>query len=301
MYFWRDVSRVSNHPMQIQNSVTFGAMMAAARGAFTRGMAPLGSMRVQQLFREGLPKEFHAAFDFLFTRKLNADDLQVVKRVEEMRAVLASSGKTVHTISHDGKQSERSLQEIAATSSVVRDWGTFLYLCAKGFQAQHILELGSCVGISGSYLASAPTCREFVTIERSSELAALARGNIQSIFPRARIINRAIDDVLAEVISSFTNGIDLYYIDANHYFEPTLRYFEAATAALTKNAVVVFDDIHWSKPMWDAWQVIQTHQGFSLTIDVGRFGICVWQGGAISPAQYNVAKYAGWVWKYTPR
>ena len=272
-----------------------------ARSALIRGIAPFGVTRVQQLFRNGLPQEFRPAFEFLFTRKVNSTDVQAISRVEALRAALAQRTDTLHVLASDGTIIQRSPQFIAQYSSVTRDWGTFLFLCAKGFRATTILELGSCAGISGSYLASTPTCREFVSIERSPELVVIAQSHIQKISPNAHIVNAAIDDVLEQVLRQFSQPIDFYYVDANHRYEPTLRYFEKAIPFLKKGALVVFDDIHWSKEMWDVWQVLHARQGFSHTLDIGRFGLCTWHGGEIEPQRHNLAKYAGWVWNYAPR
>jgi predicted O-methyltransferase YrrM len=277
------------------------AFMDLARALFVRGVAPLGANRVQQYLREGLPPEFRPAFEYLFSRKLGADDARVVAHVEALRAGLAQSGSSFPALMSDGTQGARTAPEIAHYSSVTRPWGTFLYLCAKGFRAETILELGSCAGISGSYLASTPTCRKFVTIERSPELAAVAGEHIRATFPQGQVMNANIDQVLESVLEGFVGGLSLYYVDANHRYEPTVRYLEQAIPRFRSGTLVIFDDIHWSKGMWEAWEALRTREGFSHSIDAGRFGLCVWQGGRAQPRQYNLAKYAGWVWKYAPR
>lgn len=272
-----------------------------ARTTFLRGMLPLGARRAQQFLRAGLPDAFRPALDFLFTRRLAPEDARVSERVEALRDALARSGQVLMGMANDGSTAPRASQYIAHYASVTREWGTFLYLCGKGVRAESILELGSSAGISGSYLCATPTCREFISIERSPSLAAVAQTHVQQIFPRAQIVIGAIDDVLENVLTRFANGVQLCYIDANHFYEPTLHYFQTIAPFLKKGALMVFDDIHWSKGMWDAWQVLRAQQGFSHTMDVGRFGLCVWQGGAVQPQQFNLAKYAGWVWNYAPR
>lgn len=272
-----------------------------ARSTYLRGMAPLGAWRAGQLYRAGLPDEFRPALDFLFTRVLSEQDTRVVERVETLRAQLVRNDKTFHFRTQEGAIVTRTSQEIAQISSVTPEWGAVLYLCAKGFHAATILELGSCAGISGSYLVSAPTCREFISIERSPELATIAQTHIQQDFPKGQVVNAVIADVLPNVLTRFGSPLDLYYVDANHYYAPTLDYFKAAIPFLKPGALVIFDDIHWSPEMWEAWRVLRAQTGFSHTIDIGRFGFCVWQGGSIRPQQFNLAKYAGWVWAYAPR
>lgn len=146
-------------------------LLNIARNVFTRGMAPLGASRANGFLQGGLASEFRPALDFVFSEKLTAADKQVVTRVEAMRSAFLQSGTQSHTYGVEQFSNLRSAQHLVGISSVTPRWGTFLYLAAKGFHADTILELGSCIGISGSYLASAPACRQFVSIERSAEVA----------------------------------------------------------------------------------------------------------------------------------
>lgn len=278
-----------------------GFVVDFTRRALIRGIAPLGALRAENLMRAGLPGEFRSAFEFLFTHKLTTQDRRVVARVEAMRDALARRTEPFEVILRDGSRASRSPQSIAQDASVTADWGTFLYFCAKGFRSRTILELGSCAGISGSYLASAPECREFVSIERSPALAAAARSHICRVLPQAEVITANFDNVLDGTLARLTCPLDLYYVDGNHWYEPTLRYFEKAIPFLEPGALVIFDDIHWSREMWEAWLVLRAQKGFAYTIDLGRFGLCLWQGDNVQPKSYNLARYVGWLWNYAPR
>lgn len=277
------------------------AFIHLARSAFIRGLAPLGANRAEGFFQHGLPQGFRPALDFIFTGKLIREDEQVVARVEGIRSAFVRRGAPSHTYGVEQLLDLRTAEHLAGTSSVTSRWGTFLYLCAKGFNADTILELGSCIGISTSYLASAPACLQLISIERSADVAGIAQAHVRQILPTAQIINASVDEGLDSALASFTSRLQLYYVDAFHRYEPTLRFFETAIPFLRPGALVIFDDIHWSKEMWDVWLVLRARQGFSHTIDIGRFGLCMWQGGTVKPQQFNLAKYAGWVWNYTPR
>ena len=99
---------------------------------------------------------------------------------------------------------------------------------------------------------------------------------------------------------SFPN-VDLLYIDANHSFEPTLRYMDRFGPHLKPMALVIFDDIHWSKEMWGAWSVLRNRQGFSNSLDVGSLGLGLWQGGAVRPKQFSLAGMPGGPCRRPPR
>ena len=70
----------------------------------------------------------------------------------------------------------------------------------------------------------------------------------------------------------FGNKI-LIYFDGNHQYEATLRYFEQLLPTITNETVWIFDDIHWSKPMEQAWEIIKNHPKVTVTVDTYSWGI----------------------------
>jgi predicted O-methyltransferase YrrM len=67
--------------------------------------------------------------------------------------------------------------------------------------------------------------------------------------------------------------VDLAYIDGNHRLQPTLNYFAAFLAKSNNNSILIFDDIHWSKEMEEAWETIKQHERVTATIDLFFIGI----------------------------
>ena len=66
--------------------------------------------------------------------------------------------------------------------------------------------------------------------------------------------------------------IDMAYIDGNHRLEPTLNYFEQLLGKKNNSSIFIFDDIHWSKEMEEAWERIKTHPSVRCTIDIFFLG-----------------------------
>ena len=54
---------------------------------------------------------------------------------------------------------------------------------------------------------------------------------------------------------------------------PTLDYFSHLLKKSTKDSIFIFDDIHWSSEMEEAWKKIQAHQSVTLTIDLFFIGL----------------------------
>ena len=273
---------------------------ALARKIFRTTVRPLAAARLSAFWRDGLPDAFRVPLEFLVRGKASPKDWQVQARVEKIRAEIERSGRPFQVISNSGDLIERSARDVTRFSCVSPEWGMFLYLCAKAFRSQTIIELGTSLGISSSYLVSSSFCEQFAGIEGSKQLAEIANRNVQSISPSATVVHAMVDEILEELISKWAAELDLLYVDANHNFEPTLRYMDRFAPHLKPGALVIFDDIHWSKEMWEAWRILQNRQGFSHALDLGRFGLCRWQGGTIHPKQYSLAFYTGWIRKYPP-
>lgn len=205
----------------------------------------------------------------------------------------AAGGHSSPAYPQTGHKRLRSLNEVAHVSSVLPQWGTFLYLCANSVGAKTILELGTGAGISGCYLASGVKCQRFITIEGSPGRARLAETHLRQVANNFEVLNASFSEALDKVLPTLQEGIDLAYIDGGKDKRSILRYFERLTPCLNEGCIVVFDDIHWSSDMWGMWQIASRWKGFSYTVNAGRFGVCVWSGGAVHPKTYGLYKVAG--------
>ena len=70
-----------------------------------------------------------------------------------------------------------------------------------------------------------------------------------------------------------THNFDLLYIDGNHQKEATLSYFEKLLTTVHNDSVMIFDDIHWSKGMEEAWEEIKAHPKVRVTVDTFQWGL----------------------------
>ena len=69
------------------------------------------------------------------------------------------------------------------------------------------------------------------------------------------------------------NTYNLIYFDGNHSKKATLEYFDLLLQTVTNESVWIFDDIHWSEDMEDAWESIKSHPKVTITIDTFQWGI----------------------------
>lgn len=171
------------------------------------------------------------------------------------------------------KSNKRKVKEIAASAAKPAKHGKLLYRLVKHFKPQKVLELGTSLGISTLYLALGNRESKVISIEGCPACAAIAKKN----FSEAGAGNIELhvgnfDNVLPEILSR-EQVFDFIFIDGNHRKEPTLRYFKEFLSHIDNNSVMVFDDIHWSDEMEDAWTEIKKHPLVTVTVDLFFFGL----------------------------
>ena len=274
----------------------------------------VGRRRLRNMKRSGLPEALCLPFQFLLDRTISEEDARIVERIEALRAEMTQRTRDFVGVFHEGgggsaawdgsvgqfsgqssgpSQGRRSLTEVAHVSSVSPLWGTFLYLCAKAAGSKTILELGTAAGISGCYLASAPSCRRFMTVEGSPERARLAQAHLSQIVDRFELITASFDAALDGILPGLRDGIDLVFIDGSKKRGENLRLFDRLSAQLNPGSVILFDDIHWSPDLREDWNSLDRRMGLTHVINAGRFGVCVWGGGGGLPRTDTLYGIAG--------
>lgn len=168
--------------------------------------------------------------------------------------------------------SSRKISTIAKTASKPKKYTRFLAELASYLKSKNILELGTSLGFSTMYIADRNNDSRITTIEGSVEIQQLALLNVnRSGLKNIISIEGDFDKVLPELL--LNNTYDLIFIDGNHTYEATLRYFNWLKNTAAKNTVIVFDDIYWNKHMTNAWKKIIEDKQITVTIDMFEFGI----------------------------
>ncbi len=193
-------------------------------------------------------------------------------KIELLRRKLLISNKEIDvTDLGTGKSGKRMLREIAERSAKDKKYCELLFRLAYHFKPNTILELGTSLGISTSYLASANQNAKVITIEGCPNTANEARKNFQSLgLQNIESITGNFDDVLCQLPIA---DCQLVFFDGNHKKEPTLKYFSQCLESTHNDSAFIFDDIHWSDEMEEAWEEIKSHPRVSVTIDLFFLGL----------------------------
>lgn len=166
------------------------------------------------------------------------------------------------------------MSEIAERSSKDKKYCELLFRLAYHFKPTTILEFGTSLGISTAYLASASPNAKVITIEGCRNTASEAKNNFQTLgLQNIETIAGDFDTELSAVGSRQSAIIDFIFFDGNHKKEPTLKYFSQCLESIHNNSVFIFDDIHWSDEMEEAWEEIKSHPKVSVTIDLFFLGL----------------------------
>ena len=160
-------------------------------------------------------------------------------------------------------------------------------LCASN-QSHYIIELGTNLGLSTAYLASNNSNSQVYTLEGQPQLCQIAQQNFKQLhLNNIQIIEGNINNTLPTLIQQIPQ-IDLLFIDANHQYQATINYYKLAKSKVHKNTIIIFDDIHWSEGMQQAWNEIRQDPDIRLSIDIFHMGI-VWFNTDIPKQHYIVA------------
>jgi predicted O-methyltransferase YrrM len=77
---------------------------------------------------------------------------------------------------------------------------------------------------------------------------------------------------LSDALDKLTT-VDFAFVDGNHRQEPTERYFQQILTKINNDSIIIFDDIHWSREMEQAWETIKKHPSVCCTVDLFFIGI----------------------------
>ncbi len=216
-------------------------------------------------------------FDFILNVLNNGKEYTPPASIEAIRNELLQN-KTVLDIEDLGAGSrihaskKKSVAQLAGAALKPKKYAQLLFRLVKHYGPRTIIELGTSLGVTTSYLAAAHPSTQVITIEGSEAIAEIAKDNFQKLqLSNIQSLQGNFDVVLPSVIHQLSS-IDLAYVDGNHRYQPTLHYFEQLLEKTNNHSILVFDDIHWSEEMERAWEEIKAHPAVQYTIDIFFLG-----------------------------
>jgi predicted O-methyltransferase YrrM len=209
----------------------------------------------------------------LYNQCFKKDKIISDPTLENIRKTLLKNNQTV-LLDGFGAKPQKKLEKIANIAKNTLTPRRYCILQSniiKHLQSKNIIEIGSGLGIQSLYFAKA--CRgKVVSIEGEKSLIQICKQNAHLLkLDNIEYMHGDFDTVLDEVFKNLSS-IDYLYIDGNHTYDATIRYFENAIPYMSKEGIIVLDDINWSGEMQKAWRNIKKNKEITLSIDIFRMG-----------------------------
>jgi len=172
------------------------------------------------------------------------------------------------------KSNTRPIDKIAKTAGITQKRSELLFRITNYFQPDSVLEIGTSLGLATSALALGNPNSYILSLEGCPNTLAIAEN----------LFNKKISNINYEFLNTEFDYLlkaynlkptifNLIYFDGNHSKIATLNYFELLLPSTTNDSVWIFDDIHWSPEMEEAWEIIKTHPKVTVTIDTFQWGL----------------------------
>lgn len=171
------------------------------------------------------------------------------------------------------KSNTRQIAKIAKTAGITPKRAELLFRIVRYFQPENILEIGTSLGLATSALALGNPDAKITTLEGCQNTLNQCQSQLQKFnINNVNCVNTEFSSFLKNLQPS-TYNLQLIYFDGNHSKAATLNYFELLLPTVTNETVWIFDDIHWSAEMEEAWEIIKNHPKVTVTIDTFQWGL----------------------------
>lgn len=206
----------------------------------------------------------------------------IFDEIESLRKQLKGNSKTITykdfgaSATSSGAEKKTSISTLARRHLKPPRLAQILFRILEKYKYKNKIELGTSLGITSSYLAAANTqeSQKLITIEACQDVMEIALQNFSALRLSSKIesLEGTFDEVLPHVLNQM-DTLDFLFVDGNHSYEATLRYFELCLPKANNNSVFVFDDIYWSQGMTKAWEEIKNHPQVTVSVDLFFIGL----------------------------
>lgn len=197
------------------------------------------------------------------------------KTLKEYRNNLLQNNNTIEVTDFGAgsrvfKSNQRKISAIAKNAGISKKRAELLFRITNYFKPTNILEIGTSLGLATSALSTGNQKAVITTLEGCTETSRVAQNQFENF--RFNNIKSEVAEFSAYLRDTSFSTFDLIYFDGNHSKKATLEYFETLLPTITNESVWIFDDIHWSQDMEEAWEIIKNHPKVKVTIDTFQWG-----------------------------
>jgi len=256
---------------------------------------------VKYYFRAKTRYNVHSPFLFDFTETVLEDDrwYYAFSEIETLRRMLLTN-RTPLQITDLGAGPQASPAKVRTVAILAKYSANQPFACrmlfriVQRYKPRTMLELGTSLGISTGYQAAAALSARMITIEGCPNIGRQALENLERMKAgNVAMLQGRFEEMLPVALKEL-DRLDYVFIDGNHRKEPTLKYYGECLAHAHDGSVFVFDDIHWSAGMEQAWEAIKSHPKVRVTVDLFFFGVVFFRSENAEKEHFTLIK---WAWK----
>ncbi len=159
-----------------------------------------------------------------------------------------------------------------------------LYRLTVYLKPSHILELGSCLGVSTLTLGLAAKQAKCTGVEGNEFLASEARALHRAYdVKNISLFHGSFMDFLA---SDPVGNYDLIILDGDHQYRATMELISLIYERLSPQGCLLVDDIHWSAGMGRAWAESLQVNNIHCSLETNRWGL-IFKSKDLTPGHYT--------------
>ncbi|TDE04114.1 O-methyltransferase [Flavobacterium hiemivividum] len=201
--------------------------------------------------------------------------------LKEYRKELLENKNTIEVIDFGAgskvfKSNSREISKIARTAGISQKRAELLFRISNYFETDTILEIGTSLGLATAAISLGYKNAQITTLEGCPETSKIAQEQLEKFgLTNVEFVVSEFSSYLEKLNLSSkiqTKNFSLIYFDGNHQKQSTLDYFDLLLPTITNDTVWIFDDIHWSPGMDEAWEAIKKHPKVTVTIDTFQWG-----------------------------
>jgi len=201
-----------------------------------------------------------------------------IKQIKLIRARLRNTPGHIHDFPGNPGKFDDQLVESALNGS--KSHKNCLILCDLAYShgRNGVVELGTNLGISSTYLAIGARSKNarstIATGDCSGKRLNIAKSVHQECgFDDIVYIEGLFENTADNIFEAVPNW-SFAFIDGDHTYDGTMRYYEIARSTGVAGNCVVFDDVDWSDGMKEAWKEISRKHPFT-SHKIGDMGLII--------------------------
>lgn len=242
-------------------------------------MGIIGSY-IYYLFNAKSSHGIHSPFVYKFIEEYLSKDIAplISSPIENIRRQLLNDSTEIDYLDFGAgskiiRKPKPRVRSLAKTSLKPKKYAVLIAKLAQYINAQNIIELGTSLGTTTLYLSKLNPQAKIYTIEASAAISNIAQTQFDKLEANNIKLIRGNFDKEYPLLLKKIERPDLIFIDGNHTYEATIRYFNIGLEYAHKETIFVFDDINWSNEMKKAWNEIKNHSKTTISLDFFYLGV----------------------------